>query len=73
MVFLRKEKKSHGTQKLVEGVYSENDQVVLIEDVTTTGGSVREAAQSLEEHGLVVSQIITIISVIQIRILFTKI
>jgi|TARA_Y100000992_G_scaffold172588_2_gene116274 uridine monophosphate synthetase len=62
MIFLRKEKKSHGTQKMIEGIYSKNSKVFLIEDVTTTGGSVRDAAECLEKHGLIVSQIITIIS-----------
>ena len=62
MIFLRKEKKNYGTKKLVEGVYSKNNKVILIEDVTTTGGSVCDAAKCLESHGLNVVQIITIIS-----------
>ena len=62
MIFLRKEIKNHGTQKLIEGIYSNNNKVLLIEDVTTTGNSVIEAAQLLEKKGLIVSQIITIIS-----------
>ena len=62
MIFLRKEIKNHGTQKLIEGNYSTNNKVLLIEDVTTTGNSVIEAAQLLEKKGLIVSQIITIIS-----------
>ena len=37
-------------------------EVLLIEDITTTGNSVIEAAQLLEKEGLIVSQIITIIS-----------
>ena len=39
-----------------------NDKVILIEDVTSTGGSVKESAQILESQGLIVSQIITIFS-----------
>lgn len=62
MIFLRKEIKKHGTQKLIEGVYSNNNKVLLIEDVITTGNSVIEAAELLEKEGLIVSQIITIIS-----------
>ena len=44
--------KNHGTQKLIEGIYSNNNKVLLIEDVTTTGNSVIEAAQLLEKKGL---------------------
>ena len=62
MIFLRKEQKDHGTQKIIEGNYNKNDKVVLIEDVTTTGDSVIDAAQRLEENGLIISQIITIFS-----------
>ena len=62
MIFLRKETKDYGMQNLIEGNYSPGQWVVLIEDVTTTGNSVREAAKKLEEHGLKVIQIITVFS-----------
>lgn len=54
MIMLRKETKAHGTKKLIEGVYGVGDRVVLVEDVVTTGGSVLEAANMLEEGGLTV-------------------
>jgi len=62
MIFLRKETKDYGTQKLIEGNYSPGQTVVLIEDVTTTGNSVKDAAKKLEEYGLKVIQIITVFS-----------
>ena len=62
MIFLRKEAKQHGTKKIVEGVYQENQNVVLIEDVVTSGNSVQEAAKTLELQGLKVVQIISIVS-----------
>lgn len=62
MIFLRKETKEHGTKKMIEGEYKRGNKVVLIEDVTTTGSSIIEAAKKLESEGLVVSQIITIVS-----------
>ena len=62
MIFLRKEKKQHGTKRLIEGSYRPKQKVFLIEDVTTTGGSVRESAKILEDHGLEVAQITTILS-----------
>ena len=62
MIFLRKERKEYGTKKLIEGNYSKDDRVILVEDVVTSGNSVIETASKLEEHGLVVSQIITVFS-----------
>ena len=62
MIFLRKEQKEYGTNQLIEGEYSKDQNVILIEDVTTSGNSVIDAAGKLEENGLHVSQIITAFS-----------
>ena len=62
MIFLRKDQKKYGTKNLIEGVYNRGNKVVLIEDVVTTGNSVIESAKILEENGLVISQIISIVS-----------
>lgn len=62
MLFLRKQPKSYGTKKLIEGIYEKGQNVVLLEDVITTGQSVIETAEKLEQHGLKVIQIISVIS-----------
>ena len=62
MLFLRKEQKEYGNKNLIEGVYNKNDKVILIEDVITTGNSVIKTAKTLEDNGLKVIQIISIIS-----------
>jgi len=62
MIFLRKETKKYGTKKLIEGEYNKGDKVVLIEDVVTTGKSVIDTAIILEEQGLIISQIIAVVS-----------
>ena len=36
---VRKEPKDHGTKRYIEGPVSPGDRVVIVEDVTTTGGS----------------------------------
>ena len=72
MIFMRKEEKEHGTKKLIEGEYNPGDRVVLIEDVTTTGSSVFEAAEKLESAGLVVCKIICILSRHPDRVLVYK-
>jgi uridine monophosphate synthetase len=51
-LMVRKTAKAHGTSKLVEGDYVTPADVVLVEDVVTTGGSVTETMATLNAHGL---------------------
>lgn len=44
---VRKEAKSHGTGKLIEGPFNEGDRVAVIEDVITTGGSALRAIEAV--------------------------
>jgi orotate phosphoribosyltransferase len=46
---VRKEPKTHGTGKLVEGVYEPGWDVVVVEDTITTGESTIRAIQSLRD------------------------
>ena len=62
MLFLRKEQKQHGTKRQIEGTYSKGDQVIIIEDVVTTGESLNWTAKQLENAGLNVINIYSIIS-----------
>lgn len=48
---VRKEAKSHGTGKLVEGPFQSGDRVAVIEDVITTGGSALRACEALRAAG----------------------
>lgn len=36
----RKDVKAYGTKKIIEGMYTPGQRVLLIEDVVTTGGSI---------------------------------
>jgi orotate phosphoribosyltransferase len=45
---VRKEPKAHGTGKRVEGCFAPGDEVVVIEDTVTTGGSALKAIQAVE-------------------------
>jgi orotate phosphoribosyltransferase len=48
---VRKEAKTHGTGKLVEGPFHPGDKVVVIEDVITTGGSALKAVAAIRAAG----------------------
>jgi orotate phosphoribosyltransferase len=48
---VRKEAKAHGTGRVIEGCFAEGDDVVIVEDVITTGGSAQRAIASVESSG----------------------
>jgi orotate phosphoribosyltransferase len=58
---VRKEAKQHGLQKYIEGPVRPGDEVVIVEDVVTTGGSSLLAIQRAEEFGLKVRAVHAII------------
>lgn len=59
--FVRKEVKEHGTQSSIEGCFAEGAAAVLLEDVTTTGGSTLQAAKAVRDAGGRVVKAITVI------------
>lgn len=60
---IRKEPKGHGTGQWLEGRKNlpPRSRVVILEDVTTTGGSSLKAVERAKEEGLVVLGIITLV------------
>lgn len=58
---VRKAAKQHGTQSLIEGDLSKGDRAVIIEDVTTTGGSSLKAIEAVEAAGGKVAKILVIV------------
>ncbi|MHC4264568.1 MAG: orotate phosphoribosyltransferase [Planctomycetota bacterium] len=60
-IIIRNSKKGYGTSKMVEGVLNENDVVLLVEDIATTGGQVTEAAKIINEAGATVKKIVCVI------------
>jgi orotate phosphoribosyltransferase len=59
--FVRKEVKGHGTDKLIEGHLQSGTRAILVDDVTTTGGSVLRAIKAAREHGCQVEKVITVV------------
>lgn len=58
---VRKEAKGHGTNKFIEGPVRPGDDVVIVEDVVTTGGSSLLAIERCESFGLKVRGVIVIV------------
>jgi orotate phosphoribosyltransferase len=61
-VIVRKETKAYGTQRLLEGIYGQQESVVIVEDVLTTGGAALRSADILRQAGLTVTHIIGVIN-----------
>jgi orotate phosphoribosyltransferase len=60
-IMVRKKPKDHGTQSLLEGELEPADEVVLVEDVTTTAGSAARAVEVLRESGARVDRVVVVI------------
>jgi orotate phosphoribosyltransferase len=58
---VRKEAKSHGTGRRIEGCFREGVQVVVAEDVVTTGGSALNAIRVLEAAGAEVVGVLAVV------------
>jgi orotate phosphoribosyltransferase len=58
---VRKEKKGHGTDQKIDGNFQPNSTVILIDDVTTKGGSVMQAVRAVRDRGARVKTVITIV------------
>ncbi len=43
LIYSRNKKKEYGTKKLVEGRFKEGQRIIIIDDVITTGGSLKES------------------------------
>jgi orotate phosphoribosyltransferase len=60
-VMVRKEAKQHGTGKFVEGPFAAGEELVIVEDVVTTGGSSLLAIERAEAVGLTVRRVLAIV------------
>lgn len=60
--FVRKEAKPHGLQRRVEGPFlQDSDRCLVVEDVSTTGGSALQAVAALREEGREIVAVTTVL------------
>ncbi|MCP9809414.1 bifunctional orotidine-5'-phosphate decarboxylase/orotate phosphoribosyltransferase [Cyanobium sp. HWJ4-Hawea] len=61
LIYPRKEVKAHGARRLIEGDFYEGEQVVVVDDILITGGSVMGGIAKLESSGLIVRDVVVFI------------
>ena len=61
LIYSRKEAKSYGTRKLIEGNFVAGEKILIIDDIVTDGASKIEAIIPFKNEGLLVSDILVII------------
>jgi orotate phosphoribosyltransferase len=61
LVLVRKQPKSYGTARQLEGRYESGERVTVIEDVVTTGGDSLRSVQVLRDSGLDVVHLVVVL------------
>ncbi|KKP61394.1 MAG: hypothetical protein UR56_C0014G0027 [Candidatus Roizmanbacteria bacterium GW2011_GWC2_34_23] len=65
MIFIRKEKKSYGTGKLIEGNYHQGQKAIIVDDVITNGDSKFETIKPVSDAGLKINDIVVLLDRMQ--------
>ena len=60
-LFVRKKPKDYGTCKLAEGGEIAGKNIVIVEDVVTSGGQIKLSAKDLREEGAVIETVLCVI------------
>jgi orotate phosphoribosyltransferase len=59
--FIRKEAKGHGPDQRVDGLLESGSRVILVEDVTTTGGSAMRAVDQVRQAQCTVVKVVSVV------------
>jgi orotate phosphoribosyltransferase len=60
-VVVRKKAKEYGTAKRIEGRLDTGEEIVVLEDIATTGRSALDAVEALREAGAVVDRVLVVV------------
>jgi orotate phosphoribosyltransferase len=58
---VRKQEKEYGKKDVIEGCLDKGDNVILVEDVTTSGNSLLKAVKVVQEFGCNVKQVVSVL------------
>ena len=61
IVFVRKKAKEYGTAKFVEGQNIKNNELLIVEDVVTSGGQIISSVEDLRKAGAIINKAICVI------------
>jgi uridine monophosphate synthetase len=61
LLYARREEKTYGTRRRIEGAFEPGERVVVVDDIITDGASKLEAIEPLEAAGLVVEDLVVLI------------
>ncbi len=61
ILYSRKEKKTHGRERRIEGVVTPGDRIVIVDDLITTGKSLVDAIDVLRAEGGIVTDAVVLI------------
>jgi len=61
LIYVRKEPKPHGKTRMIEGILNPNDNVVLVDDLVTSGKSLISATKAIREDGGIVKHAVTLL------------
>jgi len=70
--WVKKERKVHGMENIIEGSFIEGGKVVLVEDVTTSGDSLMRACNIVKKMGGEVCKAITVVNRDNAHIMFAE-
>jgi orotate phosphoribosyltransferase len=60
-VIVRKKAKEYGTGNQIEGDFEDGEEVVVLEDIATTGQSAIDAVEALRDAGAVVDRVLVVV------------
>ncbi|QLD85396.1 orotate phosphoribosyltransferase [Natronomonas halophila] len=60
-VIVRKKAKEYGTGNQIEGEFEDGEEVIVIEDIATTGQSAIDAVEALRDAGAVVDRVMVVV------------
>ncbi|MFC6721998.1 orotate phosphoribosyltransferase [Halobacteriaceae archaeon SHR40] len=60
-VIVRKKAKEYGTGNQIEGRFEDGEEIVVLEDIATTGQSAIDAVEALRDAGVVVDRVLVVV------------
>ncbi|HEY9407207.1 MAG TPA: orotate phosphoribosyltransferase [Nitrososphaera sp.] len=60
-IYVRKDPKTYGTKKMIEGFLEQGSKVVIVDDVATTGTSLSSAVEIIRANGGIVEDVVALV------------